>query len=288
MTSAGATSTPGILARRFLPDFDGAFPRHWCGGDAALTHVLNTYTLLVPGNEGYFIRTLKRCLPLIDDAGKRAMVQQFMRQEGQHGIGHRRFWRVLEAQGYRIAGFQSTVDGFLYKVLEPLTPFKLRLSMVSCIEHINAYLGHEFLAQRILEDAQPELRALFEWHFSEEIEHKHVAYDMLGLIAPSYAMRVLGAALVMPLFYTLLTFGALRLMVQDGSLFQRRTWSSLARHLFSQHHMARQTLRHVFAYLRPGFHPWQLDDRALAQMAIDRHSSPQGPVLRPLNAADPD
>lgn len=276
------------MPRRFLPAFDGSFPRHWCHGDPALTHILNTYTLLVPGNEGYFIRTLKRCLGRIDDPDKRAMVEQFMRQEGQHGVGHRRFWRVLESQGYRIAGFQSRVDGFLYKVLEPLTPFKLRLSMVACIEHVNAYLGHEFLAQRILEDAQPELRALFEWHFAEEIEHKHVAYDVLALIAPSYALRLLGAVLVLPLFYALLAFGTLALMVQDRSLFQRSAWTSLRQLLFSRHHMARRTCSHLFAYLRPRFHPWQLDDRRLAQTAIDRHSSPQPPMLRPLAAADPD
>lgn len=281
-------SNPEILPRSFLPTFDGPVPRHWCHDDAGLTHFLNTYTLLVPGNEGYFIRTLKRCLPRIADPDKRAMVTQFMRQEGQHGIGHRRFWPVLESQGYRISGFQSRVDGFLYKFLEPLTPFKLRLSMVSCIEHVNAYLGHEFLAQRILEDAEPELRALFEWHFAEEIEHKHVAYDVLALVAPGYALRLLGAALVLPLFYGLIAFGALRLMAQDGSLFGRSGWSSLGRHLFWQHHMARRTCRHVLDYLRPRFHPWQLDDRNLAQMAIDRHSRPWAPILRPMTAADPD
>lgn len=276
------------MPRRFLPAFDGPLPRHWCAGDAALTHILNTYTLLVPGNEGYFIRALKRCLDRIDDPDKRAMVMGFMRQEGQHGIGHRRFWRVLESQGYRIAGFQSGVDGFLYNILEPLTPFKLRLSMVACIEHVNAYLGHEFLAQRILEDALPELRALFEWHFAEEIEHKHVAYDVLALVAPGYGLRLLGAALVLPLFYGLITFGAFRLMAQDGSLFERSAWSSLGRHLFWRHHMARRTCLHLLAYLRPRFHPWQLDDRRLAQMAIARHTSPQAPMLHPLGAADPD
>ena len=281
-------NSESLQVREFLPDFSGTYPRHWCSGDTAISHTLNTYTLLVPGNEGYFIRTLKRCMPLLSDPADHGMVRRFMRQEGQHGAGHRRYWAALEAQGYRIAAFQACVDGFLYKVLEPLTPLKLRLSMVACIEHINAYMGHEFLAQRILEDAQPDLRALFEWHFAEEIEHKHVAYDVLALVAPSYGLRLLGAALVLPLFYGLIGFGTLRLMAQDGSLFERSAWSSLARHLFSRHRMARRTCRHVLAYLRPRFHPWQLDDRNLAQMAIKRHSSPQAPRLRPLTAADPD
>jgi len=67
------------------------------------------------------------------------------------------------------------------------------MAMVSCVEHVNAYLGHEFLAQRMLEDADPDLRVLFEWHFAEEIEHKHVAYDVMQHLWPSYVLRLLGA-----------------------------------------------------------------------------------------------
>ena len=53
-------------------------------------------------------------------------------------------------------------------------------------------------------------------------------------------------------------------------------------HLFSRDHMFRRTLKHVFDYLRPGFHPWNLDDAALARQAIERHSLPEHPVLQPL------
>ncbi|HJR73382.1 MAG TPA: metal-dependent hydrolase [Luteimonas sp.] len=274
MPTAHAKSAP-LQPRRFLPAFDNGTPRHWCGDDPALTHILNAYTLLVPGNEGYFIRALKRCLPLLDDPSDREMARLFMRQEGQHGAGHHRYWAVLKAQGYRIAGFQSTVDGLLYKIMEPLTPFKLRLSMVACVEHVNAYIGHEFLRQRILADAVPELRALFEWHFAEEIEHKHVAYEVLRQVAPAYPLRLLGAMMVLPMFYALSTAGMLWLSAQDGSLFKARTWRGLGRHLFGRHRMAARTCGHIAAYLRPGFDPWQLQDRPLANEVVERYTSPR-------------
>ncbi len=274
-----------IQPRQFLPKFEEFVPHHWCDGDAMLTHVLNTFTLLVPGNEGYYIRTLKSCMPRIADSAMRHTVRQFMLQEGQHGVGHHRHWQLLESQGYRIAGFHRRVDTLLYRVIEPLTPLELKLSMVACVEHVNAYLGHEFLAQEILKDAEPELRALFEWHFAEEIEHKHVVYDALQAVAPSYALRAVGAAVVLPMFYALMMLGAVNFLKQDKLLFKRSTWSSFARHLWSGHHMLRRTCGHLLAYLRPSFHPWQTDDRALAQSVIDRYSSSGNPLLHPLEDA---
>ncbi len=274
-----------LHVRQFLPKLNQPLPRHWCAGDPVLSHLLNTFTLLVPGNEGYYIRTLKRCLPQIADPALRETVVQFMLQEGQHGAGHHRGWRVLEAQGYRIAGFNRRVDAFLYRFLEPLTPLKLRLSMVACVEYVNAYLGHEFLAQNLLKDAHPELRGLFEWHFAEEIEHKQVVFDALNAVAPGYALRMLGALLVLPMFYALMTAGTVYLLRQDRLLFKRESWAAFGRHLFAGHHMLRQTCGHLLAYLRPGFHPGQLDDRPLAQAVIDRYSSPGSALLHPVGMA---
>lgn len=279
--NAAGTGRP-IQARRFLAQFNPETPRHWCGGDPVLTHILNAYTLLVPGNEGYYIRSLKRWMPKLSDPAMRTMVAQFMLQEGQHGAGHLRCWQMLEAQGYRIAGFQRPVDAFLYRFLEPITPMRLRIAMVACVEHVNAYLGHEFLKQELLRDADPDLRALFEWHFAEEIEHKHVVFDVLQVQSGNYLLRVLAAGLVLPLFYLLMSVGALLLLRQDGLLGRRATWKQVRQHLFSRDHMARRTCRYVFDYLRPGFHPWQLDDRELAQRVIDRYSAPEAPLLRPL------
>jgi uncharacterized protein len=275
----------GIQPRKFVATFSEWTPRHWCGGNAALTHILNTYTLVVPGNEGYYIRTLKRCMARLTDPEATDMVARFLQQEGQHGAGHHRYWRVMEAQGYRIRGFVRTVDAFLYRFLEPITPLPMRLSMVACVEHVNAYLGHEFLAQDILKDADPDLRTLFEWHFAEEIEHKHVAFDVLQQLWGSYALRLLGAALVLPLFYLLMTFGMFYLLRQDGLLTSRTAWREFRQHLFSRDHMARRTCVHIGAYLRPRFHPWQLDDSDLARRVVERDWISPTPRLIAVPAA---
>ncbi|HEX6833658.1 MAG TPA: metal-dependent hydrolase, partial [Rudaea sp.] len=81
-----------LPVRRFVADYAEDTPRHWCPDNPVVTHLLNTYTLLVPGNEGFFIRALKEATPQLP-ADLQETVTQFSYQEGQHGVGHLRFWR---------------------------------------------------------------------------------------------------------------------------------------------------------------------------------------------------
>jgi uncharacterized protein len=272
-----------LTTRRFEPEFPTSIPKQWCAGDAFVTQVLNTYTALVPGNEGFYIRTLRKCLPKGLPAGLEAQVVAFSMQEGQHGVGHRRCWSLLSQQGYRFRGYAHWVDKLAYGFVEHALPLRVAVAMVACIEYANAYLGHEFLSQRILRDAHPDMRALFEWHFAEEIEHKGVSYDVMQAVAPGYVTRVVGVLLTLPLFYLLMTAGAISFMVQDGSLWRASTWRAAWRHLVSRDRMIARTLGHVINYLRPSFHPWQVDDRALAEETIARIGAKLATVERAVD-----
>jgi predicted metal-dependent hydrolase len=277
-TASAPPAPPPLPTRRLEAEFAPSTPRIWCPGDPFLTHVLNTYTVLVPGNEGFYIRTLRKALPRIADPALREQVTAFSMQEGQHGVAHRRCWAMLAAQGYRFRGYAKAVDVLAYGFVERALPLSIGVAMVACIEHANAYLGHEFLSQRILRDVPRDMRSLFEWHFAEEIEHKAVSWDVLQAVAPGYPTRVAGVLLTLPLFYLLMTAGAVSFLVQDGSLFTAAAWRGAWRHFFSAHRMVARTLGHVARFLRPGFHPWEQDDRALAAAAVAEYA----PILTPV------
>jgi predicted metal-dependent hydrolase len=265
MTTPDSTpAPPGLTPRRFLVEFPDDVPKHWFGGSAFLSHMLNVYTLLVPENERYYIRRLKRAMPQIEDAALKRELLKFFRQEGLHGLAHERYWKNLEAQGLRYRGFLRLVNGFLYRVIEPALPQKLHLAIVAAIEHINAYLGHIFLARGLLRDADERLRLLFEWHFAEEIEHKAIAYDAFRAAGGNYPVRLLSALLAFPLFYAINTIGTFYLVAQDGALFSPRTWRDGFDFLFRKG-VARDTLGFIAAYLRPDFHPWHTADYELAR-----------------------
>lgn len=268
-----------LISRHFAVPFDAATPRHWLPGNPFVSSFLNAYTIMVPANEAFYIRSLRKAKPRIADTALCATLDDFIRQEAHHGRAHKRFWRVLDAQGYRYRGFERVVDWLAFSLPERVLPLSWRVSMVSSIEHINAFLGHEFLVQGILADADPGVRALMEWHFAEEIEHKRVAFDVLQAVAPGYGVRLAGFLVAVPLFFPVLTLGAFLLLWQDRLLHKPATWSQFLAHWGWGNHLLARSAGHLFAYLRPGFDPARLDDAALAEAVIRRYRGADPPVF---------
>lgn len=256
-------------------------PRYWCGGSPFMTHMLNVYTLLVPENELYYIRHISRVADQVNDPALAERIRAFCRQEAQHGSGHKALWTVLDAQGVRYRRFVDCVGYFNYRLLEPLIPRRLHLANIACIEHINAYLGNFYLARQLLLDAEPSMRLLYNWHFAEEIEHKCVAQDAFVAAGGNYFLRVLGAMLVVPLFYLINTGGTFYLLAQDGELLRRRTWGDIGRFLFRDGALL-HTLRNLWTYCKPGFHPAQIDDFALASDFFADLAKPSGGSTAPI------
>jgi predicted metal-dependent hydrolase len=57
------------------------------------------------------------------------------------------------------------------------------------------------------------------------------------------------------------------LLRQDGRN-DFATWKELLAWLYGRHGLMRALLRGVFTYMKPGFHPWEVDDRPLLADAL--------------------
>jgi hypothetical protein len=253
-----------IVPRKLITEFDDEIPRYWCNDSAFMTHMLNTYTLLIPDNESYYIRHLSNCSKEISNPDLVDKLHAFCRQEAQHGIGHKAYWRNLDKLGIDYRGFVRAVGWFNYKLLEPVIPRGLHLANIACIEHINAFLGNLFLKRNMLGNSNPKMKLLFNWHFAEEIEHKSVAFDVYEDLYGSYLLRIAGALLVIPLFYVINTGGTLYLLWQDKRLFRFDTWRDYCSFLFKEGALV-HTLANLLAYLKPGFNPSQKNDYSLVE-----------------------
>ncbi len=259
MSRIGAVPQP----RRFTGDLGLDTPRHWFRGNAVLTHMLNTYTVLVPGNERYYMRHLRRALARLRDTDLRHRTQRFIRQEGQHGIAHEKYWAALRAQGLRYERFLRLTDLLSYRLLEALFPLSIQLSVIAAVEHINTYLGRVVLSADLLRDAEARQRELFYWHLAEEIEHKAVAFDVYHALVASYPLRVLGMLLAAPVFYAFNFAGTVLFCLQQRCLLRADWWLEWFRFQFTRERVAWRSLRYLVDYLRPGFHPDLVDDRTL-------------------------
>lgn len=259
-----------INPRRFLGELDENIPQNWYEDNAVLTNMLNTYTVLVPDNERYYMRNLRKSLARIADPELQKRVIKFIQQEAQHGHAHERYWDNLRAHGIRFENFLKLTNFLSYKFLEALFPLKMQLSVIAAVEHINAYLGQVFLEQDLLKNADKRKRALFYWHFAEEIEHKEVAFDAFTAISGNYPLRALGMLLTAPLFYLFSLSGTLYFTAQQGQLFNRRYWWRWFKFQFVQEKVAWRSLALLAKYFKPGFHPAEIDNLELAEQWFAR------------------
>jgi predicted metal-dependent hydrolase len=111
------------------------------------------------------------------------------------------------------------------------------------------------------------MRALLRWHAAEEIEHRAVAFDVLGVVDGRLRVRVAGfcmAGAVLALFWAQ---GVRHLLRQDpkpaGYVDPAR---ARMRAYWRQH--GPRFLSRLLLYVRRGFHPDQLGSDALAQAHI--------------------
>ncbi|MFX9707464.1 hypothetical protein ABTO91_19060, partial [Acinetobacter baumannii] len=79
------------------------------------------------GQRGVLHPPLKACLPRLP-APLREQAVAVIHQEAQHGVAHKRYWRNLDAQGYRYRGFERAIDRLVFRVMDRIAPLALRLS----------------------------------------------------------------------------------------------------------------------------------------------------------------
>jgi predicted metal-dependent hydrolase len=252
-----------IRDERFNRD---AKPRRWWAGDAFGTAWHNALSATFPRGEAFFIEAVKAHRAGADPKLE-AEIRAFVRQEINHTREHVAFNRLAEDAGYDIAKIDKRVEQLL--ALTKGRPPIANLMVTMALEHYTAMMAHEFLANPShFEDSDPEVRAMWRWHAVEEIEHKGVAYDTFEHATRDWApfRRWLRRSVVMLIvtrrFLVNRWIDSMDLLAQDGITGWKARWG-----LFKYLTITPGVLRRIFpawlSYFRPGFHPWDHDNRAL-------------------------
>jgi uncharacterized protein len=258
-----------ILVRKPRLDFSRSIDRFYLGGNPVKTHIFNALNLLFPDGERFFVKSVHDHAQDVADSQLLRDVRAFAGQEGQHAHQHERFFENLAQQGY---SFERLLDRFQKLARwSKNVPRPIRLAITAGAEHYTATMAAGLLESGILDECDPTMRNLMTWHALEEIEHKHVAYDVLVACYPktSYPLRQIGfiaATAVIASF----TFAGLRmLLIQDGKrgrLSRAQFQAARAELNRGRELRFRRKLRGaLLKYLVPGFHPSQQDDRAVLE-----------------------
>ncbi|MGH3723974.1 MAG: metal-dependent hydrolase [Mycobacterium sp.] len=252
---------------RFRFGEDGSAGKYFVEDDIVYSHfVAGLSGGFPPGEEG-FIRSVRKFSDRITDPDLKKRVAGFIGQESVHGQEHRRVNEKLVELGYPIAWWDSK------KQVERLTRFedmlspRAHLAMTAMAEHMTAILAERTLGSDEVQDipGDPEVWNLLNWHALEELEHKSVAFDVYRAVGGTETMRIglmmLAMALIPPLTLTIL---AGSLLSDPVARRQPLRLIKEARGLF-RGPLFRGLLGDVRKYLRPGFHPDDIDTEALLQ-----------------------
>lgn len=246
--------------------FDAVPPRYWFGGMKHASLLTNGVNLLFPKGERFFVRSVMRYLPRIDDPALRAQVRGFAGQEHRHARAHEDYTAMLEAQGYRVERFLDAYERIAFGVVERLAPASLRLAVTAATEHFTAILADDALSRGYFAALDSDVGRMLTWHAAEEIEHKAVAFDVLRAVAPGYPLRMAGLAVASVMLGGFWFAAVVTLARQDAELPPEP-------HRALTPEERKNTPLDVFArgiraYARPSFHPNQHDNLALALEAL--------------------
>jgi predicted metal-dependent hydrolase len=266
MTS-GAPADLAITPRNLRFGREEVRARWWLGGDAVATAWHNALSASFPAGEAFFIETVRRFRDQVP-AELAAQIDAFVKQEAHHTREHVAFNRQVSGAGYDIAAIDKRIADSLVqaRTTHPVAQLLVTVSL----EHFTAIFAHAMLARggRQFEGASPEARAMWTWHAIEEIEHKGVAFDTYMHITRSlkpakrWAIRSLVFFRVSRNFIANRVKDALALLAQDG-ITGWRAKAQLWWYLLGSPGVLRQVALPWASYFRPGFHPWDHDDRAL-------------------------
>lgn len=145
----------------------------------------------------------------------------------------------------------------------------MQLTITTILEHFTAIMAEDALRHPERFSTAPEnVRRLWLWHAVEEMEHKAVAFDVWRLATAKwsglrrYFARARGILISTVMFNWTVTTIALMLMKADG-VTGLRARTALYGYMFGPKGPYASVLRNYVKWFRPGFHPWDIDDRAL-------------------------
>jgi hypothetical protein len=159
-------------------------------GDLEQSFAIVAGSLLLPHLEPYLIRSMKAAESAIEDPNLLQDLKRFAAQEGQHYRMHMKWNATI-----RRAGFPGLAE-LEAELARDFDQFSRNKSLRFNLAYAEGFEAFTTNAVKLLmepdgfgEDLSPFMQML-EWHFVEELEHRHVAFDVYEHVCGGYFYRL--------------------------------------------------------------------------------------------------
>lgn len=189
----------------------------WNGGDALRSRFFDAISILLPSGESFVTTALSDWLNTHDggsstSAALGSEVQRFVREEQSHSRAHKLYNEKLAPHAPA-----RELERRIELVMQDIEGWSLptRLAMASAFEHLTAMLSKESLRKGNvwLSAGHTRQTRLWRWHCQEELDHYHVARQVMQSAGVGAARR--NAALIAAvLFLATDVMGILRALLR--------------------------------------------------------------------------
>lgn len=255
---------PAITVRDIRFDLAAA-PRCWHGAGVGATAFFDALSACFPHGERFFIRAVKRALPMIDDPALIAAVKGFNGQESFHTREHEAYNARLREYGYDVDAMEREQARCIAWIEEDLGA-EAALGVTACMEHMTSILAGQVTRDpSYFAGGDPNMRDLWIWHAMEEAEHGDVAFDALQAMRPGYFFRVRMMLLSTRLFFEIVGRNLSIVVKAERASGTRGVRRGLLQYLLVKPGLGRRILLPYLAFYLPGFHPSKTPARHFAQ-----------------------
>lgn len=268
-----STVTPsmarGVCVTPRLPPFvfdDAGVQGAWFGGDVGRTAAWNALSIVAGAGEQGIMDAGRWLVEHIDDPVVADETRRFVQQEAFHSTVHARLNRALASHGLPTDAVRDLVVSLMEEA-ERLGGRSTFLGAMLAGEQIIGEIGHALLERPdTFEGAPDNVRALWQWHFFEEVEHQAALHDgwthVFGANKVARDRRVLGAAYALVLLIASWPVASWALVPAADRARRSRpsTWASAYRQMFGSGGLVRGAARNLTSLVRVDFHPFDMHD----------------------------
>ncbi len=264
MTEKRTPEDVTILPRDIKFNVDAAKGTHWMGNDPVGTAIMNCLSLTFPDGERMFMDAVKAYRNDVDGKLKED-VRDFIRQEAIHSREHHLLNQLIDHDKYPVEEIEALIRERV-KLGYDGGPMRMLLATI-CLEHMTAMMADLMIDQaEMFDNTDPAVVALWRWHAMEETEHKAVAYDVYLEVTKGwspfkrYMRRCLSMLIIGSNFTKNIASYATMMLVAEGWE-EKQAQKAVKRYLWKKPNLFGKDLGIFFSWFKPGFHPWDHDNR---------------------------